>query len=181
MPYRSTFSVNRHGRFRESDVFRLVFESVVTTCVRVGLVGGEGFAVDASVVEADDARASQGAVRLQRQSPERPARRRDRRRRGDDDTDIDGGRCCRDNARSGRRPIRPSAESDRRRRRLQLGRAARRGRRALGRAAHPDVGQGPARRWNLLKRGLRVRRRTQCLCLSARQVATDHRPRCRPS
>ena len=56
MPYRSTFSVNRHGRFRESDVFRLVFESVVTTCVRVGLVGGEGFAVDASVVEADASR-----------------------------------------------------------------------------------------------------------------------------
>jgi transposase len=56
VPHHSTFSVNRHGRFRESDVFRLVFESVVSTCIEVGLVGGEGFAVDASVVEADASR-----------------------------------------------------------------------------------------------------------------------------
>jgi transposase len=56
VPHHSTFSVNRHGRFRESDAFRLVFESVVATCMKVGLVGGEGFAVDASVVEADASR-----------------------------------------------------------------------------------------------------------------------------
>ncbi len=56
VPHHSTFSVNRHGRFRESDVFRLVFESVVATCMKVGLVGGDGFAVDASVVEADASR-----------------------------------------------------------------------------------------------------------------------------
>ena len=56
VPDHSTFSVNRHGRFRESDVFRLVFEGVVATCVEVGLVGGEGFAVDASVIEADASR-----------------------------------------------------------------------------------------------------------------------------
>ena len=56
VPHHSTFSVNRHGRFRESDTFRLVFESVVVTCMKVGLVGGEGFAVDASVVEADASR-----------------------------------------------------------------------------------------------------------------------------
>jgi transposase len=56
VPHHSTFSVNRHGRFRESAVFRLVFESVVATCMQVGLVGGEGFAVDASVVEADASR-----------------------------------------------------------------------------------------------------------------------------
>src|SRR5215831_454870 len=49
----STFSKNRHGRFRESDAFRLVFESVVERCMKAGLVGGEGFAVDASLVEAD--------------------------------------------------------------------------------------------------------------------------------
>ena len=53
VPHHSTFSVNRHGRCRESGAFRLVFESVVVaTCMKVGLVGGEGFAVDASVVEA---------------------------------------------------------------------------------------------------------------------------------
>ena len=56
VPDHSTFSVNRHGRFRESDVFRLIFESVVATCMKVGLVGGEGFAVDASVIEADASR-----------------------------------------------------------------------------------------------------------------------------
>jgi transposase len=56
VPDHSTFSKNRHGRFRESDVFRLVFESVVASCMKVGLVGGEGFAVDASVIEADASR-----------------------------------------------------------------------------------------------------------------------------
>jgi transposase len=56
VPDHSTFSKNRHGRFRESEVFRLIFESVVTTCMAVGLVGGEGFAVDASVIEADASR-----------------------------------------------------------------------------------------------------------------------------
>ncbi len=56
MPDHSTFSVNRHGRFRESDVLRQVFENVVRGCMGAGLVGGEGFAVDASVVEADAGR-----------------------------------------------------------------------------------------------------------------------------
>ena len=56
VPDHSTFSKNRHGRFRESAVFRLVFENVVGTCIEVGLVGGEGFAVDASVIEADASR-----------------------------------------------------------------------------------------------------------------------------
>jgi transposase len=53
VPDHSTFSKNRHGRFRESDAFRLVFESVVGRCMKAGLVGGEGFAVDASLIEAD--------------------------------------------------------------------------------------------------------------------------------
>jgi transposase len=53
VPDHSTFSKNRHGRFRESDAFRLVFESVVERCMKAGLVGGEGFAVDASLIEAD--------------------------------------------------------------------------------------------------------------------------------
>ena len=56
VPHHATFSVNRDGRFRGSGAFRLVFESVVATCMKVGLVGGEGFAVDASVVEADASR-----------------------------------------------------------------------------------------------------------------------------
>jgi transposase len=53
VPERSSFSKTRHGRFRESDAFRLVFESVLQTCLRAGLVGGETFATDASVIEAD--------------------------------------------------------------------------------------------------------------------------------
>jgi transposase len=56
VPDHSTFSVNRHGRFRESDAFRHVFEAVVRTCMDTGLVKGEGFAVDASVMEADASR-----------------------------------------------------------------------------------------------------------------------------
>ncbi len=56
VPDHSTFSVNRHGRFRDSDVLRRVFESVVRGCMNAGLVGGEGFAVDASVIEADASR-----------------------------------------------------------------------------------------------------------------------------
>jgi transposase len=57
VPDHSTFSKNRHGRFRESDVFRHVFETVLCRCVTEGLVGGEGFAIDASVVRADANRA----------------------------------------------------------------------------------------------------------------------------
>jgi transposase len=56
VPDHSTFSVNRHGRFRDSDILRQVFESVVRQCMAAGLVGGEGFAVDASVIEADASR-----------------------------------------------------------------------------------------------------------------------------
>jgi Transposase domain (DUF772) len=53
VPERSSFSKTRHGRFRESDAFRMVFESVLQTCLRAGLVGGDTFATDASVIEAD--------------------------------------------------------------------------------------------------------------------------------
>jgi transposase len=56
VPNHSTFSVNRHGRFRESDAFRQVFDGVVRACMDAGLVKGEGFAVDASVMEADASR-----------------------------------------------------------------------------------------------------------------------------
>ena len=53
VPDHSTFSKNRHGRFRDSDAFRHVFETVVGRCIEEGLVGGEGFAVDASLIAAD--------------------------------------------------------------------------------------------------------------------------------
>jgi transposase len=57
VPDHSTFSKNRHGRFRDSDTLRFVFEQVLERCVREGLVGGEGFAIDASLVKADANRA----------------------------------------------------------------------------------------------------------------------------
>jgi transposase len=53
VPDHSTFSKNRHGRFRQSDLLRRVFETVLRRCVREGLVGGEAFAVDASLIRAD--------------------------------------------------------------------------------------------------------------------------------
>jgi transposase len=56
VPHHSTFSVNRLGRFRESDILRHVFEQVVAACMAAGLVKGEGFAVDASVIEANASR-----------------------------------------------------------------------------------------------------------------------------
>jgi transposase len=56
VPHHSTFSENRLHRFRESDVFRHVFERVVAGCMAAGLVKGEGFAVDASVMEANASR-----------------------------------------------------------------------------------------------------------------------------
>lgn len=61
MPDHSTFSKTRHGRFRDSDAFRELFESVLRQCIVEDLVGGEGFATDASVIKADARR--QRAVR----------------------------------------------------------------------------------------------------------------------
>jgi transposase len=53
VPDHSTFSKNRHGRFRDADILRHVFETTVQACMDAGLVGGEGFAVDASIIRAN--------------------------------------------------------------------------------------------------------------------------------
>ena len=53
MPDHSTFSKNRHGRFRESDLFPHLFETVLRRCIAEGLVGGESFGVDASLIPAN--------------------------------------------------------------------------------------------------------------------------------
>ena len=65
VPDHSTSSQNRplgdasiacramHGRFRDSDLFRHLFESVVARCIAEGLVGGETIASDASLIRAD--------------------------------------------------------------------------------------------------------------------------------
>src|SRR6202790_4188101 len=65
-PDHSPFSKNRHGRFRDSDLLRRLFETVLQRCIDEGLVGGAGFAVDASLIHADagDRNRVEGAVGL---------------------------------------------------------------------------------------------------------------------
>src|ERR1700687_1648032 len=53
IPDHSVFSRARNERFRDHNIFRQVFERVVGACIAAGLVGGEGFAVDASLIQAD--------------------------------------------------------------------------------------------------------------------------------
>ncbi len=77
VPDHSTFSKNRHGRFRDSDLLRRLFETILRRCIDEGLVGGEGFAVDASLIKADANRQNgdrrrEGAAAASR----RPCRRR---------------------------------------------------------------------------------------------------------
>ena len=69
VPDHSTFSKNRHGRFRESNVLRHLFETVVSRCMAEGLVCAEGFAVDASLIAADANK--QRSVRSATGSPKR--------------------------------------------------------------------------------------------------------------
>ena len=117
VPDHSTFSRNRHGRFRQSDILRHLFETVVQRCLREGLVGGEGFAVDASLIAAD--------ANKQRSVPG------DQWRIGG--LDADAGRAVReylatlDDARLLARPARRSRSSSRRRIRRRSGPAPTRG------------------------------------------------------
>src|SRR6476660_1696949 len=74
VPEHSTFSKNRHGRFRDCDLLRKLFETVVRRCVSEGLVDGTAFAVDASLIAADanKQRSAAGLMMLTgRQSPGR--------------------------------------------------------------------------------------------------------------
>lgn len=56
VPDHSTFSKNRYGRFQETDIYRILFEGVVEQCRAAGLVPGEGFAVDGSLICGDAGR-----------------------------------------------------------------------------------------------------------------------------
>ena len=58
IPDHSTFSKNRHGRFRQSGVFREVFEEIVRRCLEAGLVEGQNLAVDGTIVGANASRQS---------------------------------------------------------------------------------------------------------------------------
>jgi hypothetical protein len=53
VPDHSSFSKNRYGRFQESDIYRTLFEDVVSQCQDAGLVSGEGFAVDGTLIPAN--------------------------------------------------------------------------------------------------------------------------------
>ena len=53
IPDHSVFCRARHERFRQSDALRRVFEGVVAICISAGLVGGESFSIDASLIKAD--------------------------------------------------------------------------------------------------------------------------------
>ncbi len=53
VPDHSNFSKDQHGRFRESELLRHLFESTVVRCIEEGLVSGQRMAIDASLIEAD--------------------------------------------------------------------------------------------------------------------------------
>jgi hypothetical protein len=53
VPEHSTFSKTRHGRFRDSDLLRELFEATMKRCIAGRLVGRDGFAVDASLIRAE--------------------------------------------------------------------------------------------------------------------------------
>ena len=93
VPDHSTFSVNRHGRFRDSNIFRQIFEAVVRACMNAGLVKGEGFAVDASVIEANASRYHGKAPdEIDWSLPERQTRAAEEFLAGLDDEDPDANR-----------------------------------------------------------------------------------------
>src|SRR2546427_3242525 len=61
IPDHSVFCRARYERFRESDALRQVFESVVAKCITAGLVGGEGFSIDAGRVKGGGGKKKRGA------------------------------------------------------------------------------------------------------------------------
>ena len=77
IPDHSAFTRARNERFRDSDILRRVFERVVEACIAAGLVGAEGFAVDASLIVADanKQRSVPGAEWSRERDPDRKSRR----------------------------------------------------------------------------------------------------------
>ena len=75
-PDHSVFSRARNDRFRDSDIFRQVFERVVEACISAGLVGGKEFAVDASLIAADanKQRSIPGSEWIKERDPETASR-----------------------------------------------------------------------------------------------------------
>jgi len=73
VPDHSAFSKNRHGRFRDSELLRKLFEATVQRCMAEGIVGGQGFAVDASMIRAD-AHRQKGVASREELDPENTSR-----------------------------------------------------------------------------------------------------------
>ena len=69
IPDHSVFSRARHERFRESNALRRVFERVVGLCIAAGLVGGEAFSIDASLI-VDKKKRSPGDQPIEWPTPE---------------------------------------------------------------------------------------------------------------
>lgn len=53
VPDHSTFSKNRHGRFKESGIYQEMFDAIVRQCVEQGLVNGKHLTVDSTLVKAN--------------------------------------------------------------------------------------------------------------------------------
>lgn len=53
VPDYSTFSKNRHGRFRDSELLRHLVETMVARCLAEGLASGQRLAADASIIQVD--------------------------------------------------------------------------------------------------------------------------------
>ena len=67
-------SKNRHGRFRKSDLLRKLFETVVARCMNEGIVGGEAFAVDASMIMSPMRNGRRGVAKVEDLDPTWAAR-----------------------------------------------------------------------------------------------------------
>ncbi len=171
VPDHSTFSRNRHGRFRDSDILRHLFETVVGRCMSEGLVGGEGFAVDASLIAADAKvhfscrpggpmdRRTQGPclLRLCHQLFDRHRQCGHPGCRSHPGDPASRGRRGADHARPDRGSLRAEADVSGRRQCLRIGDEPRLAGQGKGdRAAHPDVRQIRSHRWHVLTRRLHV-------------------------
>ena len=53
VPDHSTFTKNRHGRFRDSNILRELFERIVAQCLDAGLAGTDHVVVDGTHIKAD--------------------------------------------------------------------------------------------------------------------------------
>lgn len=53
VPDHSTFSKNRHGRFKETALYQQMFDEIVRQCAEKGLVSGKHLTVDSTLVKAN--------------------------------------------------------------------------------------------------------------------------------